>query len=167
MFVIRQRMDKKDSICSHAYLMQTMPNNTYLKWVGHGHDQRKLWAFIVSFSLSVVNEEWWRGCLTTSLPQCIGLYLNKIHVTCPRKWCRNHLTLHIGIPQSVAPSLGCSMRISLRMSYRCFPWTRWSCKRLHTTSPQVYQQDYTGGRRHHGPLFLCRLVITRSIPWRM
>lgn len=124
------RMDKQYYVCMRTFLMQSVPNNNSLAWVGHGNHQRKLWMFIASCSLSVATKESWRGCLTTSSPCCTGWYLNKIHLACPKKWCMHYLTLNISMPHLVAPSLGSLAWRSLCMSYWGFPQISWSCKRL-------------------------------------
>lgn len=161
------RMDKQDYLCPRTCSMQSMPNNSSLAWVGHGHHQRILWRSIESFSSSEAIEESWRGYLITSSPYCTRWYSNTIHLTCPKKKCIHLLTLQIGMLHLMAPSSGCLAPRFLHMSYHSFPLTSWSCKRFHTTSRQCHQQDCKGGRRHHGPLFLCGLGCTRSIPWKM
>jgi len=147
--------------------MQSVPKNSFLAWVGHGHQQSMLWTSIASCSLSPAIEESWQGCLITSSPRCIEWYLKRIHLACPKKRCRHSLTLKIGMRHSMSPSLGCLAWRILYMSYWCFPQTSWSCKRLHITSPQGYQQDCIEERRHHGLLFHSGLASMRPIPWRM
>lgn len=100
--------------------MQSVPNRSSLAWVGHGHHQMMLWTLITSFTLSEDTEESWKGYLTTSSPHCKGWSSNRIHLACPKKWCRHCLILHIGMPHPVAPSAGCLVERILHMSYQYF-----------------------------------------------
>lgn len=119
---IHLRMRKRDSICLHSYLMQYVPNINFLAWVGHGHHHMMLWKSIASFSLSEVTEDSCWIYLTTSSPQSTRWYSSRIHLACTKKWCRHCLTLKIGMPHSMAPSLGCLVERSLCMCYQGFPW---------------------------------------------
>ena len=78
-----------------------------------------LWTYISSWSLSETTKESWQGYLTTSSPWFTRWSSNKIHLACPKKRCKNFLTLHIGMPHPIIPSSGCLAEISLCMRYWC------------------------------------------------
>lgn len=112
---IRQRISKHASSRLHTCLMQSVPINSFLAWVGHGHLQRMLWTYIATCSQITATEDSWLYYLTISLPLCTQWSLNKIYLACPRQEWRHCWTLKIGMPHLMEPSSWCTTRRKLCM----------------------------------------------------